>query len=135
MADALHLRILTLAHAFSGVAGVLVPVSGSGPITCSAIVRPEKDEVADFPELRGFLGAERPGWELNFDQRDLLVRPVAGDRWTDADGRTFQLRIVRSDVLGIRWFCTGFLVEADAVAVDDAFMLPIYFAGIQGLGL
>lgn len=134
-ADPLHLLVLSRDYSSSGVAGELVPLAGSGAVACTAIVRPTGDEVADFPELRSLLGAERPAWHLNFDQRDVAVRPVAGDRWTDADGRTFQLRHVRADGLGLQWLCTGFLVEPEVADADDAFMAPIYFNGIAELGL
>lgn len=134
MADPVHLLALSLAHSFSGVAGELVPALGSGPVACTAILRPQVDEVAEFPELRGLLGAERPGWVLHFDQRDVATRPQPGDRWTATDGRTFQLKVIQADVLGMRWRCTAFEVSPE-VATDDAFMLPLYFAGITELGL
>lgn len=135
MADLTHLLALSLVRSFSSRTGELVPLSGSGAIACAADLCPMRDEVADFPDLRGLLGAERPAWHLHFDQRDLPVRPVAGDRWTDADGRTFSLKTVQADPLGMRWLCTGFLVEPEAVVSDDAFMLPFYFAGTTAVGL
>lgn len=135
MADSIHLAALSLAHTLSGVAMEYVPASGSGAFTCTAIVRAERDEVADFPRIFGMLGAEQPSWHLNFDARDVLVRPVAGDRVTSVYGITYELRTVRSDVLGTRWFCRAFIVEPDPIDVDDAFMLPIYFAGVAELGL
>jgi hypothetical protein len=135
--DPLHLVALSLAHSFASVAGELVPLSGSGAVTCAAVLFPRVDEVADFPELRGLLGAERPAWHLHFDQRDVATRPVAGDRWTDADGRTFQLKNIQQDPLGMRWLCTGFLVvvEDEDDADLDAFMPPVYFTGPTELGL
>jgi hypothetical protein len=132
MADAIHLLALSVGHLFRGVPMELVPASGSGPVSCSVVVGPERDEVADFPGLRGVLGVERPGWQLNFDQRDLLVRPMPGDRVT-GEGVTYQLREVRSDVLGTRWFCRGFIVEPEVVPVGDGFMLPFYFAGFEAV--
>lgn len=135
MADPIQLVALSRVLAFASVAGELVPISGSGAVDCPAVLFPTVDEVADFPDLRGLLGAERPAWHLHFDQRDLPVRPVAGDRWTDADGRTFSLKTVQADPLGMRWLCAGFLVEPEAVVSDDAFMLPFYFAGTEAVGL
>jgi hypothetical protein len=133
MADALHLLALSLAHDFGSVAGELIPKSGTGPISCSVVVRSQRDEVVQFPELRGLLGAERPGWMLNFTQADVMVRPVAGDRVTVGD-TIYQLRGVQSDVLGIRWLTTAFIVEAAAVG-DIPVMMPPYLCGAGVLTL
>ena len=132
MADALHLLALSLAHDFGSVAGELVPASGTGPISCSVVVRPQRDEVAQFPELRGLLGAERPGWLVNFTQADVMVRPMAGDRVTVGD-TIYQLRGVQSDVLGIRWLTTAFVV--DEATADTSPMLMPYLCGAGVLTL
>ena len=124
-----------LALARGGAAATLVPRSGSGPIDCVAILRPERDEVADFPELRHARGAERPGWAFAFSQDDVPIRPVPGDRVTFAMGATLQVRGVRSDPHALWWVCVGFVVEDEVVTTDDAFMLPLYFAGVVELGL
>ena len=134
MPDALHLLTLSLAHDFGGVAGELVPKAGTGPISCSVVVRPQRDEVVQFPELRGLLGAERPGWMLHFQQSDVMVRPVAGDRVT-VGATIYQLRGVQSDVLGIRWMTTAFVVDAAVTVGDIPVMMPPYLCGAGVLTL
>ena len=133
MADAIHHLALTLSHFFGGDAVTLVPASGSGPVSCSAVIIPFHDPIAEFG-LRELLGADRPGWSVNFDQRDVLVRPKAGDRVTRGD-ETFQLKRVKADAMNTGWLCTGFLVTPAIPSVAEAFMLPIYFAGTTELGL
>ena len=111
------LAALAPALAQARVACEVTPQSGAGPYTARVVVRPQPDEVAEFPELRGILGAERPAWQLNFEVADYVGRPVAGDRvTTTVTGDTYQLRHVQTDRLGIRWLCAGFLVEDEVPA-------------------
>ena len=107
-----------------GEGATYVPKSGTGAFACTAIVRPVPDEVAEFPELRGVLGAERPGWAIALSQDECMVRPVPGDRVTlDAVG-TLQLRGVRSDAHGVWWLCTGFVVAAEVSTFGPSIYMP-----------
>lgn len=123
MVNPVHSLVGELAATLASVACEVTPTSGTGTFASRVVVRPQKDEVAAFPELRGILGAERPAWTLNFLQSDYVARPVAGDRLTIAAGLTYQLREVASDRLQLRWLCAGFLVEDDAATAD---LLSIY---------
>lgn len=119
MADATLIMAQESALILHGVSAELVPIAGSGPVTCRGVLRPERDEVAEFPELRGVLGAERPAWAFAIPQSDLAVRPVSGDRVTiEDDWGTLQLRGVRSDPHGLWWLTSGFLV-VDEDEVSD----------------
>ncbi len=116
--------ILGPALALASVGCEVTPRAGTGAFPSRVVVRRAPDEVADFPELRGVLGTERPGVPLNFLQADYVGRPAAGDRVTMPNGETYQLRGVQSDRLQFRWLCTGFLVDTDVG--DDALTPAIY---------
>lgn len=125
MADAVLSVARDAALACGGASAAYVPVSGSGPLALLAIVRPLRGEVADFPELRDVLGAERPGWAMAVSQDDVAGRPRVGDRLTfDAPG-TIQVRAVRSDPHGLWWLLSGFLVEDESAALEPGIYMPI----------
>lgn len=123
MAHAYYTPDVARALALASVACEVTPVAGTGAFASRVVVRPEPDEVAEFPGLRGVLGAERPGWRLNLLQTEYVGRPKAGDRLTTANGSTYQLREVESDRLGLRWLCRGFPVVEEAT---DELLPQIY---------
>lgn len=126
MADATLLAARDVALDTFGVSATFVPLSGSGPVTVHGVLRPERDEVAEFPELRGVLGAERPAWAFAIAAEECPARPVAGDRVTILDFGTLQLRGVKSDPHGLWWLTSGFLVaeEDDTDTLTPGIYMP-----------
>lgn len=118
MPDATLLAARDVALDTFGVSATFVPLSGTGPVTVRGVLRPERDEVAEFPELRGVLGAERPAWAFAIAFEDCPGRPVAGDRVTILDFGTLQLRGVKSDPHALWFLTSGFLVESEDTEPD-----------------
>jgi hypothetical protein len=120
-----------------GVEAVAVPLAGTGPVTLPAIgVKPIRDQLAEFPELRPLVGAQEIGWEILVPTADYPLRFVPGDRLTLVYGTVHEVRGCRAHPSGPAWVLETFLVEPDDVVItNDGFMLPFYFAGTSGLGL
>ena len=123
MADSTLTLNADVALSLHGASATYVPQTGSGPVACLALMRPLRDEVAEFPALRDVRGAERPSWAVSFRQSDLPGRPKPGDRVTFAMGVTMQLREVRSDPHTLWWITSAFVVED---TTTDLLGLSIY---------
>ena len=137
MADAIHRLCLDLAPLLGGVEVTVVPLAATGPVLCRATVTPERDQVADFPVgLRDLLGAQTLGWRIAITQDAYPVRLLAGDRVTLDDGTVHEVRTCESHPSAPGWLLRTFIITPDdEITTDDAFMLPLYFAGIEELGL
>lgn len=136
MVDPLHQLALDVAVAAGGVGATAVPVAGTGPVPCTVVVRAEQDQVADFPELREFVGAQQLGWTIQVRFTEYPQRFVPLDRLTLDDGTVHEVRGCQAHPVAPAWVLATFIVEPDeSVSDTDAFMLPFYFAGTTGLGL
>ncbi len=140
MSDPVQLA-LDAAFAAGGVEITVTPKAGSGPVACRAIGRPIRDQVADFPDLAGLLGARAVGWSWMVPTVDYPVRFVAGDRlaWIDAEGveHVYEVTLCKAHPIAPTWQLESFeVLEDDATpVVGDGFLLPFYFAGADAVGL
>jgi hypothetical protein len=118
---------LDTAYALGGVEVTVTPISGSGPVDCTAILRPEADEVAEL----FLVGSRVAGYRIRL-RSDAVVRPREGDVIAaSTEGLLLKVTHTETAPATAEWFVTAtpIFVPTTVTEADIGHLQPPLFGG------
>lgn len=113
MIDVAFTAALAAAYASYGVAAVITPSSGTGPVACTILIVPAEDGVANL--LR--TGDRFAGYRCRVRQDELAARPREGDVIAiTGEGLALRVKQAHTQLLDAEWLIWAVPLLAPTVA-------------------